>query len=155
MRNADQILCNIPYLVSRKVQNLQVLNNCFKILIYNKQFLIIMQCTFRSSRPETLCKKGVFKNFAKFIGKYLRQSLFFNKVKRLWHRCFTVNFANFVRTLFLTEHLWWLLLYFRWRHSHGKKVSWNLHINYSFVTWHSLTVTTLTSQMCFLFCDIK
>ena len=30
--------------------------------------------------------------------------------KRLWHRCFPVNFAKFLRTPFLTEHLWWLLL---------------------------------------------
>ena len=29
---------------------------------------------------------------------------------RLWHRCFPVNFAKFLRTSFLTEHLWWLLL---------------------------------------------
>ena len=28
----------------------------------------------------------------------------------LWHRCFTVNFAEFLRAPFLTEHLWWLLL---------------------------------------------
>ena len=55
--------------------------------------------------------------FAKFTGKHLCQSLFFNKVrpatllkKRLWHRCFLVNFAKFLRTHFLTEHLRWLLL---------------------------------------------
>ena len=30
--------------------------------------------------------------------------------KRLWHRCFPVNFAEFLRTPFFTEHLWWLLL---------------------------------------------
>ena len=40
---------------------------------------------------------------------------FLNKVatllkKRLWHRFFPVNFAKFPRTLFLTEHLRWLLL---------------------------------------------
>ena len=28
----------------------------------------------------------------------------------LWHRCFPVNFAKFLRTPFLTEHLRWLLL---------------------------------------------
>ena len=33
--------------------------------------------------------------------------------KRLWHRCFPVNFAKFLRTSFFTEHLWWLLLYIR------------------------------------------
>ena len=31
-------------------------------------------------QPEVLCKKGVFKKFAKFTGKHLCQSLFFNKV---------------------------------------------------------------------------
>ena len=56
----------------------------------------------RGSRPEVFCKKGVLKNFAKFTGKYLCHSLVFNKVaglrpvtlfkKRLWHRCFPVNF---------------------------------------------------------------
>ena len=30
--------------------------------------------------------------------------------KGLWHRCFPVNFAKFLRTPFFTEHLWWLLL---------------------------------------------
>ena len=75
----------------------------------------------RSSHQRCSVKKGVLRNFAKFRGKYLCQSLFFNKVaglpatvlkRRLWHRCFPVNFAKFVRTPFLTEHLWWLLLYF-------------------------------------------
>ena len=35
---------------------------------------------FRSSRPGVFCKKGVLRNFAKFTGKHLCQSLFFNKV---------------------------------------------------------------------------
>ena len=30
--------------------------------------------------------------------------------KRLWHRCFTMNFGKFLRTPFLIEHLWCLLL---------------------------------------------
>ena len=29
---------------------------------------------------------------------------------RLWHRCFPVNFAKFLRTSFFTERLQWLLL---------------------------------------------
>ena len=33
----------------------------------------------RSSRPELFCKKGVLRNFAKFTGKQLCQSLLFNK----------------------------------------------------------------------------
>ena len=34
---------------------------------------------FRSSRPEVFCKKGVLRNFTKFIGKHLCHRLFFNK----------------------------------------------------------------------------
>ena len=31
---------------------------------------------------------------------------------RLWHRCFPVNIAIFLRKPFIIEHLWWLLLLF-------------------------------------------
>ena len=34
---------------------------------------------FRSSRPEEFCKIGIFRNFEKNAGKYLRPCLFFNK----------------------------------------------------------------------------
>ena len=37
----------------------------------------------RSSRSEVFCKKGVLRNFTKFTGKQLCQSLFFNKVAGL------------------------------------------------------------------------
>ena len=59
-------------------------------------------------------KKGVLRNFTKFTGKHLCQSLFFNKVaglrpaslskKRLWHRCFPVLCEISKNTVF-TEHL--------------------------------------------------
>ena len=75
---------------------------------------------FRSSRLEVFCKKGAVRNFAKYTGKHLCQSLFFNKAlglrpvtllkKRLWRWCFSVSFAKFLRTPFHTERLWWLLL---------------------------------------------
>ena len=37
----------------------------------------------RSSLPEVFCKKGVLRNFAKFTGKQLCQSLFLNDVADL------------------------------------------------------------------------
>ena len=65
-------------------------------------------------------KKGVLRHFGKFTGKHLCQSLFFKKgaglrpatlfKKRLWHRFFPVNFAKFLKTSFLTEHIRRLLL---------------------------------------------
>ena len=63
---------------------------------------------FRSSHQRCSVRKAVLRNFTKFTGKHLCQSLFFNKVAglrpatllklRLWHRCFPVNFAKFLRT---------------------------------------------------------
>ena len=38
---------------------------------------------YKSSRPEVFCKKGVLRDFAKFTGKHLCQSLFFSKVAGL------------------------------------------------------------------------
>ena len=62
--------------------------------------------------------KSVFKNFAKFTGKHLCQSLFSLQrlwsatllKKRLWNRCFPVNFSKFLRTVLFIEHLRWLFL---------------------------------------------
>ena len=72
---------------------------------------------FRRSRPDVFCKKGVLRNFTKFIGKHLRWILYFNKVadptlskQKLWHRYFPVTFVQFLRKPFLTEHLGWLLV---------------------------------------------
>ena len=65
----------------------------------------------RISHRSCSVRKGVLRNFAKFTERQLYQSLFFNKVaslspatllrKRLWYRCFPVNFAKFLRTPFL------------------------------------------------------
>ena len=68
----------------------------------------------RSSHQRCSVTKDVLRNFEKFTRKHVCQSLFFNKVaglsaailskKRLWHRCFPVNFAEFLRTPFFIEH---------------------------------------------------
>ena len=73
---------------------------------WNQQCWFILFCSLR---------KRVLRNFAKFTGKSLCQSLFLNKVaglrpatllkKSLWHRCFPVNFAKFIRTSFLQNTL--------------------------------------------------
>ena len=75
---------------------------------------------YRSSHRSYSVRKGVPRNFAKFPGKHLCQSLFFDKVaglrpatllkKRLWHKCFPLNFAKFPRTPFLQNTSGRLLL---------------------------------------------
>ena len=68
--------------------------------------------TVRSNHQRCSIIKGVLRNFAKFTGKQHQcQNLILNKVaglspatllkKRLWHRCFPVNFAKFLRMPFL------------------------------------------------------
>ena len=97
--------------------------------------LLVQFLIYRSSPPEKFCKKGVLRNFTKVTGKHLCQNLFFNNVagprnatllkKRLWHRCFPVNFAKFLRTRFLTEYLRRLLLNLNF----SKKLTKNCAIN--------------------------
>ena len=75
----------------------------------------------RSSHRRCSLRKGVLRNFVKFTGKHLCQSLLFNKVaglrpatslkKKLWHMCFPINFAKFLRTPFLRNTSGRLLVY--------------------------------------------
>ena len=65
----------------------------------------------RNSRRRWSVRKGVLRNFAKFTAKHLCQSIYFNKVsglrfatllkQRLWHMCFRMNLARFLRVPFL------------------------------------------------------
>ena len=91
---------------------------------YLSHFLILpfsqQHWSVRSSHQRCSIEKSALKNFAKFTGKYLCQSLFFNKVaglkpatflkERLWHRYFPVNFKKFLITLFLQNIRGWLIL---------------------------------------------
>ena len=64
----------------------------------------------RSRRTEVFRKKVVLKNCAKFTGKHPCRGLFFKKIaglrpaallnKRIWNRCFSVNFGKFLSTGF-------------------------------------------------------
>ena len=92
--------------------------NILKLLIKFAQ-----TTNFKSSHRRCSVRKGVLRNVVKFTGKYLCQSLFFNKVaglrlatllrNKLRHKCFPVNFTKFLRTPFSIKHLWWLLSNFR------------------------------------------
>ena len=70
--------------------------------------------TFRSNHHRCSVRKGVPRNFAKFAGKHLCQSLFFNKValiklfikKETRAQVFSFEFCKISKNLFFTEHLW-------------------------------------------------
>ena len=70
---------------------------------------------FRSSHKRCSRKKGVLRNFPKFTGKHLCQSLFFNKVaglrpttllkKETLAQVFSCVFCKISENIFFTEHL--------------------------------------------------
>ena len=73
----------------------------------------------RSSRSEVFCKKIFLKNLQISQENICTRVPFFIKLqawpatllkKDLWHRCFSVKFAKFLRTSFFMEHLRWLHL---------------------------------------------
>ena len=69
-----------------KMELLATLVNWYKSLtIAEKSYILNSDKVHRltSSRPKVFCKKGVLRNFAKFTGKHLCQSQFFNKVTGL------------------------------------------------------------------------
>ena len=79
------------------------------------------EINFRSSHCRCSAERGVLTNFSKSTGKHLFQSPFLNKIaglrsafllkKRLWPRCFPVNFAKFLRTPFAQNTSGRLLLW--------------------------------------------
>ena len=57
-------------------------------------------------RKESNCTSDTYRTFEKQSSRGPATLL----KKRLWQRCFPVNFVKFLRTPFYTKHLWWLLL---------------------------------------------
>ena len=69
--------------------------------------------SLRSSHSRCFVRKGVLRNFArKHLCRVSFSINYFLLKRRLWHRCFLVNFAKFLRTPFLQNASRKLLLYF-------------------------------------------
>ena len=105
-----KLLCNFieiaPWHGCSPVKLLHILRTPF-LRNTSEGLLLKLKNSFRSSHQRCSVKKGVLRNFEKSTGKHLCQSLFLVKLharsatllkKRLWHRCFHVNFAKFLRT---------------------------------------------------------
>ena len=83
--------------------------------VYHEHFSVVYTMKLSWNTYFMKCSEGnisqcflAFRNFAKFTGKHLCQSFFLKQnwglspatllKKRLWHRCFQVNFSKFLRT---------------------------------------------------------
>ena len=111
--------------VAKSISMLKVkLFSCFTCDTFSKK---------QSRSSHQRCSIGVLKNFTKFTGKLLCQSLFFNKVaglrpatllkKRLCQKCFPANFVIFSRTPFSQNTSRWLLLAIHLTHRIRKSFS--------------------------------
>ena len=71
------------------------IKNCSTTL---QAFFFLSFSLHHKQLSKMFCKKGVLRNFAKFTGKHLCQSLIFNKAGGL-------EFCEFFKNTFSTEHL--------------------------------------------------
>ena len=101
----------------RRIMHCKINNNSQQFIA---QFLVnfFEKFKFRSSRRRYSVRKRVLKNFAKFTGKHLCQSLFFNKVaglgpgacnvikKEILAQVFSCDLCEISKNTFFTELLW-------------------------------------------------
>ena len=85
-------------------------NTCY-ILSYDENKCRLKH--YQEQPPEVFCKTRCLRNFAKFIGKHLCQSLFVNKVaglrpikKETQALVFSYEFCEISQNTFFTEHVW-------------------------------------------------
>ena len=132
-----------------------------EFLLLNIDFFL-----YRSSHRRCSVRKGVLRNFAKFTGNYLRQSLYFNKVAGLRPEAsnfikiealvlvFSYEFCEISKNNFLTEDVWRLLLslmvtsfiHLHLLHLYGI----SLHKKWSFLLWiYSVNVSKSAGNLGF------
>ena len=119
------------------------------------------QIFLQKQPPEVFCKKAVLRNFTKFTEKHLCQRLFFNKLqasglllkKRLWHRCFPVNFAKFLSKTFLQKASGRLLLFLLPGYLH-REILFNFSTLLCSVNFQSILITRFSFQRCSLICSM-
>ena len=105
--NIERVLVLPIYCILQKRFSIREMTNiCFRrwctVEVFRKKvFLEISQ----NSQGSTCARLSFFNKVA-----ILRPATLLKK--RVWHRCFPVNFVKYLRTPFFEEHLWWLLLMF-------------------------------------------
>ena len=71
------------------------------LAVLQRQLCTVAIAMPSSSHRRCFIEKGVLKNVTKFTGKQLWPEACNFMKKRLWHGCFPVNFANFLRKTIL------------------------------------------------------
>ena len=81
---------------------------------FTKSSLVLLIKVLLIEKKRVLQIGAIITNRCTIVGKYVNKPSGLRPAtllkNRLWHRCFPVNFAKFLRIPFLTEHFRWLLL---------------------------------------------
>ena len=103
----------------------------------------------KSSHQSCSVKKGVLRNFAKFTGPATLLK------KRLWYRCFPVNFAKFLRTAF-SQNTSGRLLLKRGNLLFGDEktnISPDIYL-FKVINWNSRTICGICSKLTIKLSDV-
>ena len=104
------IYLNKRYLFQDKIYYLNKIYFCFAKIKFSKHTLYKQK-----QPPEVFYQKSVLRDFTKFTGKHLCQSLSFNKVaglssatflKKRLAQVFSCEFYEIFKNNFFTEHFW-------------------------------------------------
>ena len=105
---------------SSRQPTINTLQKGLKQIAHIFRYFIYISTNYRTSHRRCSIKKGVLKNFTKFTGRLLCQSLFFNQVAGLRPatllkkdapaQVFFCEFREIFKKTFITEHLRWLPL---------------------------------------------
>ena len=90
--------------------NIELVYSIWKPVIWKYNFSNSLNVQWsscsRSSSRRCSVRKDVLRNLAKFTGKHLCQSLYFNKVTGLRQFSGTGEFGQISKNTFFTEHVW-------------------------------------------------
>ena len=102
-------IMNSLFLFRGNVHNIHNFQNVLEIVWYRSLFLRANLLQDSEAVVRTCSEEKVFLKISQNSQENTCARFSFLK-KRLWRRCFPVNFAKFLRRLFFTEHLRWLFL---------------------------------------------
>ena len=109
----NQMLADKKSYINKGAQQLRITALFINLLSALSAFSrYIVFFIIRSSRLKVYCKKVFLEISQNSQENTCARVSFLIKLQAqsMWCRCFPVNFAKFLRTLFFTQNLWWLLL---------------------------------------------
>ena len=108
LSNSAQFSCQKHQIVHSSIELSAVLFPNYKRILYITTFELLRTSSRSRAVVQRCSVKKVFLEISQNSQENTCARVFIKK--RLWQRCFPLNFVKFLRILFFIEQLWWLLL---------------------------------------------